>query len=127
MPRKLFVAWQAQQNAVAPSEPDAAGRSIIAGVALSGAAVAAGLWLLRYRRRPVRLGKAALATAASSLLMLGCLWPWVRPESPDVPQPIPGAICSGRVEIELLDEGDTIEVVLPKDMTAKLRTDADRK
>lgn len=94
--------------------------TLLAGIALSGAAVAAGFWLLRYRKRPVHLGKVA-ATTGATLLLFGCGWwhSWLDDPLPP-PQPIPGALCSGRMVIEPVDDGDRIEVLLPKDMAAKV-------
>jgi hypothetical protein len=100
------------------------GHTVVAGLALSAAAVSAGFWWLRNRSRPVHLGKLA-ATAAGTLLLSGC-WLWhsnLLDEAPQ-PEPIAGALCSGEVTIEAGDDDDAIEVLLPKAMAAKFGEEA---
>ena len=120
VPRKLIKSAAAAPVAPAGAGMDSSSGTAMAGLALSGAIVAGGFWLLRYRKRPVHLGKVA-ATTATTMLLFGCgLWgSWLDAPVPP-PLPIPGAVCSGRVIIEPVDDGDKIEVLLPKDMAAKL-------
>ena len=128
IPRKLVPLQEekaASASTTSASPPSS--RMVVAGISLSAAMVTGGIWLLRQRRIPARFGT-ALAALSLLVTVLGCglLRSWID-EGPPPPPPIPGALSSGRVAMEFVDDAETITVQLPREMAAKLEPVAEKK
>jgi hypothetical protein len=130
IPRKLVRAWQ-HASLVRPRDSAvASGRSwsramVVAGLGLAVALTLGGLWLTGRWPRGASRGAALLLLAVVALGLAGAL---VRANAPPprdlylydrrpVPEPLR---LKGKVEIEVVPQGDAIHLIVPRSMLAPL-------
>jgi hypothetical protein len=127
IPRKLVKAWghaslSRPRNTAVASVWSWSRVTVAAGLGLTVALTLGGLWLVGRWPRGAGGGSALLLLAVLALGLAGAL---VRANAP-VPfpsftQPVPAPLrLKGKVEIEVVPEGDAIQLFVPRSMLAPL-------
>jgi hypothetical protein len=118
IPRKLLGAWGApgkQERSELNLSPL---HTAVVGIALTGALVFGGLWLVRSRGR---FGGRGLALLVGSLVLLGAGAAAVWAEPVPIPQPKPApAISFDKTSIEIVEQGDAVKLIVNREHLAKM-------
>jgi hypothetical protein len=135
IPRKLVRAWQHASLATPRDSAVASARgwslsTLIAGLALALSLTVGGLWLTG---RLPRFGGRGAALLLLAVLALGVVGALVRADVPPGPSPRPyiplnvpkefaaePLTLKGKVEVEVVPEGEVIQLFLPRSMLAPL-------
>jgi hypothetical protein len=113
IPRRMMVA-----DAAAPASST---RTAIAGLALSAACVAGGLWCLRFRPREIPKKKLLIGFAVIAVLFaVLTLVEFSEANGPEksIPTIRLGDIA---VNVRIVDQGDAVELVVPAELADKIK------
>ncbi len=118
IPRQMMVA-----DAAAPASNT---RTAIAGVALSAACVAGGLWCLRYRPREIPKKKLVIGFAVIAVLFVAMTRAsFTKANGPEQPNRILVPIVKVgdiAVNVRIVDQGDVVELVVTPELADKIKT-----
>jgi hypothetical protein len=90
----------------------------VVAIPIAAALAVSGLWLTGLRPR---LGARGLAVLLGVIVLggVGAAVAWGHPQPPPPPPPV---LLKGKVTVEVVEEGDTVKLVLPRDMLKDLVT-----
>jgi hypothetical protein len=126
VPRKVLASLRADAGEADPNTQRAALPSmhlIVAGTALAAALAFGGLWFLRGRHKPGATVLLVLIAVAGVVCVGSMVWANVPPPVPKPPVlsvPVLGVPLADKVKIQVVDDSDTIVLVVTKDQLTKV-------